>query len=63
MIKRALNFDRQDWKHMKFLFLNMLKQFFIELNWHEAKEAYIWMKIHLSYDSSFVEDDKDDSQN
>lgn len=55
MIKRILNFDKQDWKHMRFLFLNTLKQFLIKFDWHETKEGIIWMKIHLTYDSTKVE--------
>lgn len=54
MIRRILNFDKQDWKHMSFLFANMFKQFFIEFNWHEVKDSYYWIKIHLSYDSKKV---------
>lgn len=54
MIQRIKNFDKQDWKHMLFLFKNMMKQLFIELNWHETKDAYYWMKIHLTHDSKRV---------
>lgn len=55
MVKRIINFDKQDWKHMRFLFKNMLIQFFVKFDWHETKESYIWMKIHLTYDSTKVE--------
>lgn len=51
MLNRILKFDTRDWKHMRFLFLNMLNQLFIKFDYHEAKESYIWMKIHISYDS------------
>jgi len=50
LIKRIFGFDKQDWKHLRFLLINMIKQF-IKGNFHESKEAYYWIKIHLSYDS------------
>jgi len=53
MLKRILNFDKQDWKHMRFLFFNMFKQFF-KGDLHESRESFIWMKIHLSYNSNMV---------
>lgn len=55
MLIRVCKFDRQDWKHIGFLLKNMLNQLFVKYNWHEAKEAYIFIKIHLSYDSTRVE--------
>lgn len=55
MIKRIVNFDKQDWKHVSWLFNNMLKQLFIEFNWHETKESYYWIMIHLTHDSNRVE--------
>lgn len=54
MIKRLINFDKQDWDHVSFLFTNMMKQLFVKFNWHETKESYIWLKIHLMYDSHRV---------
>lgn len=60
MVRKAMNimrriyyFDRQDWKHVMTLFLNGIKQFFL-LNWEESKEAFIWIKIHMSYDSTKI---------
>lgn len=54
MIKRVINFDKQDWKHIWFLFTGMLKSFFIDFDWHETKECFIFMKIHLTHDSKRV---------
>ncbi len=54
MIKRILNFDIQDWKHIRYLSLN----FFIQLtrgNLIEVKDALYWIKLHISYDSNKVE--------
>lgn len=54
MLKRILSFDKQDWKHIAFLFKNMIKQFF-KGDIQESKEAFIWIKTHLSYDSERVD--------
>ena len=52
-IKRVLNFNKNDWKHVWRLFRNMIKQF-LKGDFRESKEAYWWIKIHLSYDSKKV---------
>lgn len=54
MIKRILNFDKTDWKHVSFLFFNMVKQFII-MDYQESKEAWYFLKLHLMYDSNRVE--------
>lgn len=54
MIKRIINFDKQDWKHVSSLFVNGIKQFF-KGDLHESKEAFIWLKTHFSYDSKRVD--------
>lgn len=54
MIKRLFKFDEKDWKHVKFLFHNMFKQFF-KGDLHESKEAYYWLKLHLTYDSKRID--------
>lgn len=53
MFKRILSFDKNDWKHVTWLFRNMIKQFIIG-DFHEAKEAYYWIKIHLSYNGKLA---------
>jgi hypothetical protein len=53
VIKRIFNFDKKDWKHVGFLFFNMIKQFF-KGDLHESKEACYWLKFHLTYDSKRV---------
>lgn len=54
MIKRIIGFDEQDWKHILFLLKNGIKQFF-KGDFHESKEAFIWLKTHLSYDSKRID--------
>jgi hypothetical protein len=53
MIKRILNFTKDDWTHLSWLFKNMIEQFLLA-DFHEAKEAYYWIIIHLSYDSKKI---------
>lgn len=55
VIKRILRFNKQDWKHIGWLFKNTFIQFFVKYNWHETKEGLIFIKIHLMYDSERVE--------
>lgn len=50
MIKRILNFDKEDWKHCWWLFRNMIKQFIL-MDFKESEEAWLLLKLHLSYDS------------
>ena len=50
MIKRIINFDKEDWKHIWWLFKNMIKQFML-FNFKESHEAFLWIKIHLMYDN------------
>lgn len=54
LIKRLKNFNKQDWKHVSFLFKNGIKQF-LKGDFHESKEAFIWIKIHMSYDSKKID--------
>lgn len=55
MVKRILGFDKQDWYHIGWLFMNMMKNLFIKFNWREAKESYIWITIHLTMNSKRVD--------
>ena len=48
--KRVLNFDKQDWKHIIFLFTNMIKQWFL-MDYNESKDAWIFLKLHFTHDS------------
>jgi hypothetical protein len=52
-IKRIFCFQIHDWKHIGWLTKNMIKQFFIG-DTHEAKEAWYFILIHLSYDSKKI---------
>jgi hypothetical protein len=53
LIKRVLSFEKHDWKHVWFLFKNMVTQF-IKGDLHESKDAFMWIKIHFTYDSQKV---------
>jgi len=57
-IKRIASFDRQDWKHITWLTKSFFTSLFLKYDWHDAKEALIFIKIHLYYDSTRVEDNK-----
>jgi len=54
LIKRIMNFKEEDWKHVGFLFLNMLKQFF-NGDIQESKEAFYFMRLHFTNDSQLVD--------
>jgi hypothetical protein len=51
MIKRVMKFDKQDWKHCWWLFRNMIKQFLL-LEFAESYEAWLLLKLHITYDSN-----------
>jgi hypothetical protein len=48
---QILKFKKDDWKHVGWLFRNMIYQFCIG-EWGEAKEAFYWIKIHCIYESN-----------
>jgi hypothetical protein len=50
IIKRVLNFDKDDWKHCHWLFRSMVKKFFI-LEFNDAYESWLFLKLHLTHDS------------
>lgn len=51
---QIFNFDRNDRKHVLWLFRNMIKQFLLG-NLSESKEALLWIKIHFVYKSNRVD--------
>jgi hypothetical protein len=53
MIKRIIRFNRYDWMHIGFLLKNSVVQFF-KGNLNESKDALMWIKIHLQYDSNKI---------
>jgi len=55
MIKRIWNFDDGDWNHIWWIFKNMVKQFFVECDWHETKESWYFLKLHLCYDHKRID--------
>lgn len=57
MIRRVLSFDTQDWKHVSWLFGDMCISA-LKLDFHEAREAYIFMKLHFTHDSTRIEEEE-----
>lgn len=55
MLKRVMNFDKQDWKHVSWLTGNMLKNFFIRCDLSAARESWLWLKLHFTHDSKRIE--------
>lgn len=53
MLERISNFNKDDKKHLWRLFKTMVNQFIIG-DFHEAREAFYWIKIHLIYDSKKI---------
>jgi hypothetical protein len=53
MVKRIIKFDNQDWKHVNFLFVNMIKQF-VKGDFNESKEAFYFLRLHFTHDSQKV---------
>ena len=49
MLKRIMNFDKQDWKHCLWLFGNMIKQFLL-WDFKESDEAWALLKLHFTHD-------------
>lgn len=56
MIKRIFSFNKKDWKHIWWLFINMIKQA-LKFNFSESYEAWLFIKLHFTYDSKLVEGD------
>jgi len=57
VLKRIWNFDKQDMKHMKWLFKQLFKHFFIGVfigNMDEFVDTWFWIKIHCCYDSKKI---------
>jgi hypothetical protein len=48
---QILKFKRDDWKHVWWLFKNMIYQLSIG-DFKESKEAWYWIKIHCTYPSN-----------
>ncbi|EPH89725.1 hypothetical protein D922_03393 [Enterococcus faecalis 06-MB-DW-09] len=55
VIKRIFTFDSRDWKHLRFLFKNMIKQLF-KGDYAEAYDAWMWIRIHLTYEGKWKDD-------
>jgi hypothetical protein len=49
MIRRVMKFDKQDWKHVWWLFRLMVKSFFL-FRFNDAEEAWIFLKLHFTHD-------------
>jgi hypothetical protein len=53
MIRRILNFDRQDWQHIGWLLGRILSGFW-NGNAEQIVDAWRWLRLHLEYDSTRV---------
>lgn len=53
MLKRIVNYNKEDWKHISFLLKNSVIQFY-KGNFNDSIDALYWIKIHLTYDSTKV---------
>lgn len=53
MLKRIINFDKRDWKHVWWLFTKILNGWY-NGNLNQIVDAYYWIRIHLEYDSKQV---------
>jgi len=56
MIKRIFSFNKKDWKHIWWLFINMNKQAF-KTNFSESYEAWLFIKLHFKYDSKLIKEE------
>jgi hypothetical protein len=59
-VKRVKGFEEHDWRHLRWLLRTGIEELF-KGNFHEVRESYYWIRIHLSYDSRRVEVDRDDT--
>lgn len=53
MIKRIINFKKEDWKHIGWLLKTMIKNF-IKGDIGEFIEGFYLIKLHLNYDSTRI---------
>lgn len=56
--RRIMGFKSHDWKHLWFLFKNMHIQLF-KGDLLEAYDAWMWIRVHLSYDSTYVPNEEE----
>ncbi len=55
VVKHILfDLDFKDWKHVFWLFVDMIKQFIL-LDYHDAHESYCLIKFHLKYHNERIE--------
>jgi|GEM_PF-2460130 len=62
VIKRVSHFDNRDFKHIGWLFGVMVKKF-IKGELTEAEDAWIFIKMHLEYDSTRIDKNGEEEQN
>lgn len=44
-----MNFDKKDWKHVSWLFKNMVKSFWL-CNFEDSYESWLFLKLHFTHD-------------
>ena len=52
-ITRIMSFESHDWEHIWWLCKNMCKRFVL-CDFEEAHEAWLFIKLHFSYDSKLI---------
>lgn len=50
MLKRIINFNKRDWRHVLWLIADLIKQLFM-CKFSEVRECVFLILIHLKYDS------------
>lgn len=54
VLKRVLfDFGINDFKHIGFLIKCQIKAI-LKCDWHEVREAYYWIRIHIEHDSKRI---------
>lgn len=53
MIKRLINFNTKDWKHLGWLFKGLCKNF-ITCNYADFMECYYLIRLHLCHDNKII---------
>jgi hypothetical protein len=53
IIKRIIQFDNKDWKHISWLISMMFKGWW-NGDWKQIVESWFWLRIHLEYDSKKI---------
>jgi hypothetical protein len=56
IIKRILNYKKQDWQHIRGLLKNLLKGM-VTMNYYLVQDSWGWLKFHIICDSMLCDDE------